>query len=220
MTTIILRDRSDLFSIPTFAALNRDSEDQPCVWSNQYHCEDDDNSWSDDWSCGCDDECSECGRDVPPEQQTWIGPEDRLSRAIWETLPERGMSEEPVEIRLEVEGNVIRLAEGQAVLGTGEAAIVVSSGPWPAADDLMREKFPDLAAGARVYLMDGGIPDRSWMRLTAAVIEDRNIVQSTRKTIKLEKDEYRAFCEAWEAKNGTDHHPVIALEPEPDAPGF
>lgn len=220
MTTIILRDRSDLFSLPTFAALNRDSEDQPCVWSNQYHCESDGNSWSDDWSCGCDDECSECGKDVPPESQTWIGPEDRLSRAIWETLPERGMTVEPVEIRLEVDGDVIRLGQGQAVLGMGEAATVVSCGPWPAADDLMRRKFPDLAAGAWVYLMDGGQPDRSWMRLTAAVIDSGDIVGGTRRTIRIEKDEYREFCEAWEAVNGTDHYPVIALEPELDMPGM
>lgn len=220
MTTITLRDRSDLYALPTFAALNRDSSDQPCVWSNEYHCEFDDNTWSDDWSCGCEDDCSECGKSISPEGQSWIGPEDRLSRAIWETLPEKGMGEEPVEIHVEIEGSEMRLAPGQAVLGQGESGVVVTSGYWPAADAFMRKKLPDLAAGAVVYLMDSGLPDRSWSRFTAGVIDNGNIVQGTRQTLKVDKAEYREFYDAWEAVNGSDHFPVTAIDPEPETPGF
>ncbi len=64
---------------PAFADLNTDSDGNPCVWENHYHCDQSSgvpSMWSDIWSCQCDDECPDCIRSCEPEQSTWIGPMD------------------------------------------------------------------------------------------------------------------------------------------------
>lgn len=210
---IILRDRSDLMKLPAFCDQVTDSSDQPCVWENRYHNPEGDVSWSDRWSCACEDDCPETGKGFPPEETVWAGPEDRLSRGLWEALPERGEGE--AMIRVVVDGQEARLDEGWAITGI-EAPVAVRAGPWPDFDAFVRAKRPELAGDAIVYMADVGARDRGWVSLAAGRVDpDTNkLVRGTGVQIRADKDELSRFCEAWAAANVPPEP-----EPEPGAPG-
>lgn len=87
-----LRTRADLMSQVAYAALNTDTEGNPCVWLNHYACGCG-HEWSDDWSCQCDDECGQCGKDSSPHDSDWLGPVEAAAQALWENLPEAGSPE-------------------------------------------------------------------------------------------------------------------------------
>lgn len=198
MDTIILRTRADLFRLPAFAGLLKDSEGQPCVWENSYSCEYDGNAWSDSWSCQCDDECGRCGKGMSPVGSDWIGPDDRMSRGLWETLPDKGIG--LAEIPVIVEGDRVTLAEGWIVIGR-DAPTVLRAGPWPAADAWMRARVPGLAEGAIVYEIDTGEPGDGWSRFEAGVVENNEVVPGTLVSLRVEKAAFAAFYEAWERDN-------------------
>lgn len=84
----LFKTRADLFSTPAFVWLLEDSEKNPCVWENHYHCTECSTDWTDFWSCQCDDECPQCGHDHPPEKSTWAGPSERQWIELWNSLPE------------------------------------------------------------------------------------------------------------------------------------
>lgn len=78
------RTRADLFALPEFANLSADSSGEPCIWRNQYHCDECDTEWSDEWSCQCDDDCSGCGHSLAPVESIPLIPQHLLP--LWESM--------------------------------------------------------------------------------------------------------------------------------------
>lgn len=90
-----LSTRADLMTLrPGFATLAADTSGNPVVWRNHHECDHGDPDgmvmeyWTNDWSCQCDDKCPVCGASVSPTESTWIGPDNRVDRLLWENLPE------------------------------------------------------------------------------------------------------------------------------------
>ena len=78
-------ETAHILSHPEFAVLPKDSDGNPCVYQNDYEC---DNShdlqcWSDSWSCSCDDHCPVCGTACAPVESTWIGPASVDLQVLW-----------------------------------------------------------------------------------------------------------------------------------------
>lgn len=49
-----------------------DSDGEPCLYRNHYHCEECDTEWEDEWSCACNDRCPSCGTETEPhESDEW-----------------------------------------------------------------------------------------------------------------------------------------------------
>lgn len=48
----------------------RDSDNQPCLFVNHYHCDGCDLSWTMQWSCACDDECPACEHAHEADEQS------------------------------------------------------------------------------------------------------------------------------------------------------
>lgn len=71
--------RKDIF---VSQRLDRDSEDNPIVWDNEYRC-DCGEEWTDSWSCQCDDRCPSCDASTSPHNSTWIGPEGEEAHELW-----------------------------------------------------------------------------------------------------------------------------------------
>jgi hypothetical protein len=91
MGAFAIKTRADLFRMPEFANLDGDTRGNPCVWRNEYTCDEcQADAWDNEWSCQCDDECPVCGADCSPSNSVWIGPNDAKLRDLWENLPEEG----------------------------------------------------------------------------------------------------------------------------------
>ncbi|MFG6080492.1 hypothetical protein ACEUZ9_001096 [Paracoccus litorisediminis] len=212
MSSLTLTNRADLMKLPGFAGLNVDSDGNPCVWSNQYVC-DDDGAFPDDWSCQCDSECPDCGSDYSPVESVWIGPKDRISKGLWGTLPEAGdKNARPATIPVVIDGDKVTIGIGFAVIGPKDAPAVVVAGSWPDFDAFMRSEFPHMDARATVYYVDAGKP--KFPTLRAAVISDGNIVAGTEVKVITPLNKLIEFCDSWNAKN------IFEDEPSSPGPGF
>ena len=82
MSLLTKVETSLLFSHPEFSHLPRDTDDNPCVFQNEYECNCG-QCWSQDWSCGCDDTCPACGMDCAPADTTWVGPVSEDLQVLW-----------------------------------------------------------------------------------------------------------------------------------------
>lgn len=193
--------RADLMWLPGFCDLPSDSSGQPSPWLNEYVCDDDGISWDMQWSCQCDDECAECGSCLSPVWSDWVGPTDRIGRALWTTLPEKGSAATAgIAIDVIVDGENLRLADGWIVLGD-DVPEIRRCGPWPDFDAFMREKVSDLDRDATVYLVDGGKPESGDVLLKAAKIEGNRPVPGSCKTVRTTKSELARFCEKWRSES-------------------
>jgi hypothetical protein len=82
------RTRADLFTLPEWQYLEKDSCGNPLVWENHYCCPQCNYTWTSDWSCQCNDECPTCNIEIEPEQSLWIGPDDPKQISLWDMTPD------------------------------------------------------------------------------------------------------------------------------------
>lgn len=167
MTLVVLKERQDLFELPQWASVGSDSSGEPVVWQNNYHCESGE-TWSDDWSCQCDDDCPCCGESYTAESSDWIGPDDLLMRALWESLPdEAGARKRAIAVNVMEDGSVM-LDPAWSIVGTEAAPEVVAMGPWPGFDAYARKMIKDLHPDCVVYACDNEAGQEGSFRLEVA----------------------------------------------------
>jgi len=211
---MVLNYRSDLTQLEGFSDLDVDSDGQPIVWRNAYHCDCGDH-WDDSWSCQCDDDCPGCGESIEPESSAWIGPDVRLLIGLWETLPEKGLGGAPARIGVRTEAGKLCLAPGFHLVGI-ETPSVERAEIHPGLDAFVRQRMRNVPPEATVYMCDTGSAGSKFTRLAFGIVTDGKLEKGSAGSLRADRDELREFLVDWDARN-------ILQEVEDDlvsAPGF